>query len=814
MKKLFKSVAIASVVLATSFFAACTYEDSSDSSNIDVLTLDAVNIKAVAYPGFNYVAWGESTTGATVKVLRDDGKVIYDGTTATTNLGLSNAEIDYDIYNGATYTYTAYVIAKGDNSEVSSANETSGSTNNYSTYITVKGNSSSASAKAIVPAYYTNGNLTTALDIAKLSGSSSFIISKSNLYFEQSSSNPLQYYVIFPVKAFLNYTYYVCKGNGTTLFDTTTGSFTNGTYTAFTTSIEPNYYTVDETYKSSAITVTAAGVYQIVVKVSADGYEDSYIVSDTITIDALDTEGASTAIKYAGYIDEGNTVRVLWTPAETASGDVYAASKYKVYLYDSVTGLYTAVSGTIREDTYADLGTCYYLDYAVADNTAAHTFYVVLSDNGNVESAHSTTVAAYVDTDTTAGISATVLNMDGDNWANDIKLVITADEDVTVTASYALYTATVGTKETLWTEISDLGNWGYTDDTTASETGYIVYLKDLAEGSYTFRVTASKSGYKTATYSDSATIAEYALTAPTLTVKQYDTGSETVYVNVSDTVDDDTETMANYTYTLYRAQYGESSTTSATSNLTLGAFTAVTTLTSSQFEYQEGEYVAVYKDTVSDFGIYEYYVLKTDTVYSVSADKVYAVLSVSDYSSNFAYNPTIYDGSATYGTTLLPTTATVDSRSYALTWKIGTTEVNYSMSPASGLNATYGTSVNIYFGKDSLYSNKYDLYAPTSAFSSITLYRATYNGYSMNYLTSGFESVTNSATAVTATATYTNLNSETVEYGTNTVMYSFSDTVSSYGYYLYVIKAVDSDGNTYYSDTFTLTPTTVAGIDN
>lgn len=61
-KNLFKGIAVASALLATVFFAACSDEpDDGRNSYIDTYKLDAVDITVKAYPGFNYIAWGQPT---------------------------------------------------------------------------------------------------------------------------------------------------------------------------------------------------------------------------------------------------------------------------------------------------------------------------------------------------------------------------------------------------------------------------------------------------------------------------------------------------------------------------------------------------------------------------------------------------------------------------------------------------------------------------------------------------------------------------------------------------------------------------------
>ena len=442
MKRSFKGIAVVSAVLASLFFAACS-DDVSRASNIDTYKLDAVSITVKAYPGFNYVSWGESTTSsAVIKVLRDDGKTVYDSSSGTS---LANSYIDPEIINGQKYTYTAYVIPSG--GEVAGA---TAQQNEYSTYYAVKGNSKSASATAIRPAYYTSkGELVSALDLVDYENDAdkNYVISNSNLFLKTDADNNLV--VTFPTKSYLKYSVSLYKGNAAEEFGVNAIPDT-ATNTA-SVSVDQNFYTVNNAY-SKKFTTLSAGVYQAVVKVegweadtsatttkaktSTGVYAPSYVTSSTITIDALDIyTGNNTSIITTasdGYIDEGETIRVVWTPAKKSTNDneAWASTNYTVY-EKATDGTYTALEGTIGEDTQAG-ETVYYIDYAVEDNTIAHTFYVVLSDNGKYESSlANVTVNKYTDAskvDAPTSVTASFTDLDEDYLENDAVLSISVTQ--------------------------------------------------------------------------------------------------------------------------------------------------------------------------------------------------------------------------------------------------------------------------------------------------------------------------------------------------------------------------------------------------
>lgn len=459
-----KILSIAGVIaLAATVFVACSSETADDGRNsyIDTYKLEAVDITVKAYPGYNFVSWGASKDGKEVRVLRDDGKVIS-STNNNTNPGpyLFSA-VDADVKNGVKYTYTAYIAADG--TEVKSANDNSkGNPTNYSTeyktYWVAKGNSKSASATAIgLDHYNSKGELTTALDLTNCTnaGDKKYVISDKNLIFKKVTDaiGAEHLYVSFPTKGYLKYETIFYKGNS---FDTyyadataATGSYSlgvknNSTFTAIDTA--QNFYKVDGTTNQDVYAL-GAGTWKAVVKVSAPntGYVDSYVFAkDTVTIDAVDADTATKIVDIAatvgnqtGYIDSGKTIRVVWTPAKNSNGKDWAATNYKVYVADGVnraSANYTALDAALIKADTQKSEPVYYIDYTVTDNTAPYTFWVVLNDNGKLESTvPSVTVEKYADKPkvnfVTTGatpdtVSATFADKDSDGVSNDAVLTI------------------------------------------------------------------------------------------------------------------------------------------------------------------------------------------------------------------------------------------------------------------------------------------------------------------------------------------------------------------------------------------------------
>lgn len=421
MKKILSVVA--AVALAATVFVACSSETADDGRNsyIDTYKLEAVDITVKAYPGFNYISWGESNTaGVVVKIIRDDGlevATLQNGNILTGNPISANAAIDTDVKNGVTYKYTAYVIPQG--TEVKSANDYAKDnldsyTTEYKTYFAVKGNSKSASAKAIKPDYYdAKGNLVTALDLCNYEngGNKNYVISEKNLFLNVDADGELR--VTFPTKAYLNYQLSLAAGNSVDTFGFGTGAVNVDPSLFETVTCEPNFYKMDDTYSWNT-GVTSAGTYQACVRItdwtngtsgySYNDYAPSYVYSKLVTIDALDVASGTQAVA-AGYIDAGKTIRFVWTPATKTvnNNEVWAASNYKVYVKkvgltnSSVNNTYEEIAAVevkkgkqttkgleVKADAQAG-ETVYYVEYPVEDNSVAYEFYAVLSDNGKYE---------------------------------------------------------------------------------------------------------------------------------------------------------------------------------------------------------------------------------------------------------------------------------------------------------------------------------------------------------------------------------------------------------------------------------------------
>ena len=205
------------------------------------------------------------------------------------------------------------------------------------------------------------------------------VISKDNLRFKVNGSTIR---VAFPTKAYLQYSMNVYRGNAYDLYGVSKMPDSDRTTLTDSLDINQNFYKMDSVY-STSFPALSAGSYQVVIKVDGFGcYETSYIVSDPITIEALDVK-EGTRIESAGYMDDGKTIRISWRPAVDSNYKEWPVDNYKVYLKDS-NHIYTDSNVTVKADNkYGN--TIYYAEYTVPDNDVEYDFYVLLSDGDKVE---------------------------------------------------------------------------------------------------------------------------------------------------------------------------------------------------------------------------------------------------------------------------------------------------------------------------------------------------------------------------------------------------------------------------------------------
>lgn len=413
MKKSFKLAGIA-LVLAAAVFTSCAPAASSDDKRI----YDDVELSSVAFPGYNYIVYTPVSETKVYELITNEVKTEVAGGSSNVSANVTetkvpNVERTYILYrNDGTQIKT--VSSNSNSYYYVDNNVVDGEKYEYTLYLDGK-KIKSTEVTAIKPEYSINGKLTTASDLVAYDNWSDEVVTADNITVDVNYKD--DFIVTFPAKRYLNYKVELYKGNGLELFGklvSASDSLDNSLYSP----VPTQYYKPDYVAKY-ANNVTAAGEYTVKVTVSANGYEDDVVVaSKKVTIDALDVAtNTGTGDVYGKYIDEGETIRLVWTPAKKADQSNWSADNYKVYTLDSK-GVYTLVSEKVKEaeteakdaeetaeeviksigkDTQGVYSDVYYLDYKVENNKVDYTFVVVLSDNGKFESINKTKeIGAYV----------------------------------------------------------------------------------------------------------------------------------------------------------------------------------------------------------------------------------------------------------------------------------------------------------------------------------------------------------------------------------------------------------------------------------
>lgn len=451
MKKSFKLAGIA-LVLAAAVFTSCAPAASSDDKRI----YDDVELSSVAFPGYNYIVYTPVSEVGVYDLITDEVKtevaggsanvtktevpnvarsyILYrnDGKLLETFTSSSNSSFEFP-YSGLDYYFVDKEIVDGEKYE-------------YTLYLDGK-KIKSTEVTAIKPEYSINGKLTTASDLVAYDNWSDEVVTADNITVDVKTdvNRNNRFIVTFPAKQYLTYEVQLYKGNGLELFGNLASVDTNLAASGITTT---KYYKPDYVAKY-ANNVIEAGEYTVKVTVSANGYEDDVVVaSKKVTIDALDVDtNNGTGTVNGAYIDEGETIRLVWTPAKKADQSNWSADNYKVYTLDSK-GVYTLVSEKVKEaeaeakdaeetaeeviksigkDTQGVYSDVYYLDYKVENNKVDYTFVVVLSDNGKFEALNKKVdVSAYAAKDRAeydeSNVNAAFTDFDEDGANNDLVL--------------------------------------------------------------------------------------------------------------------------------------------------------------------------------------------------------------------------------------------------------------------------------------------------------------------------------------------------------------------------------------------------------
>lgn len=366
-----------SVLAVSVLLASCTQVDS----RIDTVdTLETPSVKAVAYPGVNYISWNAVKGANGYKVTRTvDGEVeisLVDSTSALcyTDNSLSVNDVDVE--------YKVYALSKSNPSRA--------------VYV-YDSNAGSATVTNIFPPVGTK-----AIDLPKYEKDSGwnfdegadnsgwkddFIPTAENIKVELVDGN---INVTAPTKAYLTTKVIGYTGNKEEIFyrdDYSRGS-------AFFSGYQNKMLSVKSVIRS-------AGEYKFKATVNAFGdslnnafYEQSQIaLNTTITIPAVEISKATGTPKVEYIDNEKTTARVVFTPAVSKDGvTTFAVGNYKVYRALKDSNELVEVKGLDEKGVKEDSRTnnykkevIYVVEDKVPSNKVAYDYYVVLNANGRYE---------------------------------------------------------------------------------------------------------------------------------------------------------------------------------------------------------------------------------------------------------------------------------------------------------------------------------------------------------------------------------------------------------------------------------------------
>ena len=416
MKRTVLKWGVALAACASVFYFGACGETEFDGREDTVLTLDAPRVTAKAYPGRNIVSW-EPVTGAQGYVVYVYEAGLYKDYRSVSGSTSCIADFSSNLVNNTEYTY--YVEATSDSNPARAARE-----------VVVQNSRGSASVKAIVPpvgtksldlAAYENGydgKTVKTLDTTK----DEYALTKDRVKLELDAKSG-QFYVDFPMKAYLKYTVKYYKTSIDHVLPTEGGKKTWSTKSNNVTG--HNFFNIED-----------GGTYEVAIV--AESYnKDVYPTSEEIVVGKfevkkleLDTTIVNVRASYLYNSLNDKTIRVKFNQLKKTDGSIVPASWYKVYR--RVEGEYeaTLVAATINSNSESDgyndgryhrEDEEYYLDDIVPDVTVRYVYTVVVTDGEAYASSLSSYKTLPVDVKTNKNISvwsvegsqAKELNRDG-----------------------------------------------------------------------------------------------------------------------------------------------------------------------------------------------------------------------------------------------------------------------------------------------------------------------------------------------------------------------------------------------------------------
>ena len=406
-----------SVLAVSVLLASCTQVDS----RIDTIdTLGTPSVKAVAYPGVNYISWDAVKGAKKYKVTK-----IVDG-------GIEESVIDSVAVNYVTDSITTNDVDVEYKVYALSDNEPSSSARAVYVYGSEAG---SATVTNIFPPVGTE-----AKDLPKYEKDSGYKFDADadnsewkDKFIPTAENIDIQYVdgkivITAPTKAYLTTKVLGYTGNYEEIFYSDSDSSSSSR-----TDISSKY---QNKMISKKTTITSAGDYKFKAEVRAlnEGWTNAFYKVSNITLKTVKVPGIETSKSSTisvSYIDTAKTIaRVKITPAVAKDGKEFAVENYKVYRAISGTRQLEEVTGlkADSETNSSGVKTVYYVvDDTVPANNVAYDYYALLSVNGCLEAGEKTdTLDAAspnkVDAITTLTVNPVALDEDGID--NDIIVTV------------------------------------------------------------------------------------------------------------------------------------------------------------------------------------------------------------------------------------------------------------------------------------------------------------------------------------------------------------------------------------------------------
>lgn len=413
-----------SVLAVSVLLASCTQVDS----RIDTIdTLGTPSVKAVAYPGVNYISWNAVKGAKKYKVT----KIVDGGIEESVDSVTVNYVTDSIPTNDVDVEYKVYALSDNEPSSSARAVYVYGSEAGSATVTNIFP-PVGTEAKDL-PKYEKDSGYKFEADADNSEWKDEFIPTAENIDIQYVDGTIV---ITAPTKAYLNTTVIGYTGNKEEIY--------YSDYSDNKKEILPNYQNKKISNKT---TITSAGDYKFKAEVRALGdakenafYKASNItLTKTVKVPGIETSKSTSDLKVEYIDDAKTTARVVFTPAVSKDGKTYGVENYKVYRalkdskqLDEVTGL-RADSRTNSDKKEV----IYVVEDKVPSNTVDYDYYVVLNVDGSLESEPKTvklnpSSPDKVDPITTLDVNAVALDEDG--IENDIIVTVKPATDTKIVA--------------------------------------------------------------------------------------------------------------------------------------------------------------------------------------------------------------------------------------------------------------------------------------------------------------------------------------------------------------------------------------------